>query len=169
MSNEKIEDWDFDFSMYEEEEKEQEMLESIKKAKKPRITNLKSKYSPSLMELESISNIKIKVSEKAIQVASFSQDIKDLWDLFGCLNEYWARIHDIFGSVVINEIKSWEKFIFKKLIKAQKSDSIPYTTHKALLNYRDKIYMLAQRTNLGLEVDRAGRGARSKAAKGMIE
>lgn len=164
------EDWDFDFSIYEEEEKRSvEHVKSIFKQNKPRVTNLKSKYSPSLLQLESLENIRTKISQYGILVASYSQDIQDLWNLYGALNEYWARIHDIYGSLIIRDVDKINSEARAMLFKAQKQDVISYSVHKKLLFLRDSIYMLAQRSNLGLEVERAGGTYHNKAKAGVIE
>lgn len=163
------EDHDFDMSRYEREESKIDTLESIKKPNKPRITNLRSKYSPSLMELEALSNIKVKISQFAIKVGAFSQDIEDLTNLYGCISEYWARMHDIFGSVIIDEVNQIQKRCRKALRKAMRNPNIDFSVHRLLLYYRDKVYMLAQRTNLALEVEKTSFGQYEKAKKGMIE
>lgn len=167
--NPEEEDYDFDMSMYEAEEKDTSVVISIKNNKKPRITNLRSKYSPSAMDLENLSNIKIKISQCAIKVAAFTQDLCDLWDLYGCLNEYWARIHDIYGTDLNKEVKLIKKKCEKKLMRYGDGSSINHKTHKYLLYFRDKVYMIAQRSNLGLEVERVSYTSISKAVRGIKE
>lgn len=161
-------DWDFDFSIYETEDIKEQALESITKSKKPRITNLRSKYSPSLLEIESISQIKNKISQMAIKVAAQTQDLDILYNLYGCLNEYWARICDIFGTGIIIEVKELQKECLKKIREQESKSCVSYETHDKLLEYRDKIYMIAQRSNLGLEVEKI-KHSRDKAKSGIIE
>jgi len=166
----KDEDWDFDFSLYEKEEKKAEELQSVKKLNKPRITGLKSKYSPSMMELESLEKIKDRISLYGIKVAAQSQDINDLWKLYGCLDEYWARVHDIFGTIILNEINKYKKNCLAKLRKAEKEGGfIPYETHMSVLNLRNRIYIATQRANLGLEVEKTSFSHYDKAKKGIVE
>jgi len=163
------EDWNFDFSLYKNEEKRAEELQSVKKLNKPRITGLRSKFSPSAMQLESLEQIRAKISMYGIRVAARSQDINDLWKLYGCLDEYWARIHDIYGTVILKEIQDLKKKCFNKLRIAEKESTIPYEAHAQLLMLRNRIYIAAQRANLGLEVEKTSFSHYDKARKGIIE
>jgi len=161
--------WDFDFSLYEKEEEQAESLQSLKKLSKPRITGLRSKFSPSMIQLENIEAIRTKISSYGIKVAARTQDINDLWKLYGCLDEYWARIHDIYGTIIINEINTLKTICFGKLIKAEEQSTINYNMHILLLTLRDKIYIAAQRANLGLEVEKSNFSHYDKAKKGITE
>ena len=155
--------WDFDFTCYENEEKKEVRVLNTKKLKRPYVSTRRAKFSPSMFELENITNIKLQISMKAIKVASYSQDIKDLWDMYGCLNEYWARIFDIFGSGAVDEIAKWQRFVVKKLLKAEKTGLIQYDVHRSLLRMRDKVYILANRANLGIQSEKIyGAGGRAK-------
>jgi len=146
-------DWNFDFTIYEDEETKNQQLNTLKQ-KKPQITGLKSKYSPSSLEIENITQIKVKISEYAIKTASRTQNIQDLWKLYASINEYWSKIHDIFGTIIINEIKTIDKACLKLLQHSEQKDTIHPKTYTYLLYYRDKIYMISQRANLGLEVEK---------------
>ena len=164
------EDWSFNFGIYENEEKRTQELQSLKTIKKPRVTGLRSKFSPSMMELESLERIKDSISEYGIKVASQSQDIQDLWKLYGCLDEYWARIHDVFGTIILNEILEVKKECLIRLNKAEtKGGIIDYSVHRSLLRLRDRIYIAAQRSNLGLEVEKTTFSHYDKAQKGITE
>jgi len=103
------EDYNFDMTEYEEEDQKNIVNSIYDKSNKPAITNLKSKFSCGQFELEALSTIKNEISKYGIKVASASNEIKDLWTFYGCCNEYWARIHDIFGTVNINEINHIKK------------------------------------------------------------
>jgi len=165
----KEEDWEFDFSIYEKEDKDQESIFSVKKDKKPRVTFFRSRFSPSSFELENLSQIKLKISEFSIRVASQTQDINDLWKLYGCLNEYWARIHDIFGKQIIDEINEIKDICVKQLRKYNKENNIPYELHDYLLYFRDKLYMLSQRVNLSIEVERSNNSFYKKAKDSIVQ
>ena len=146
--------WEFDFSIYEKEEKQERRLINVKTIKRSPITSRVSKFSSSILELDSLQNLKTQISMKAIKVAAYTQNIQDLWDMYGCLNEFWARIHDIFGYLAINEVKGWQRVIEKNLLVAEKRDRIPFTVHRSMLRFRDVIYVYAQRINLGLQVNK---------------
>lgn len=163
------EDYDFDFSIYEDEEKKADSLQSIKKLNKPRITGLRSKFSPSMMQLESLEAIRTKISVYAIKVAARSQEIHELWKLYGCLDEYWARIHDIYGTVILKEIVELKQKSYQKLVEADQQSQIGYDVHELLLTLRDRIYIAAQRANLGLEVEKTSFSHYDRAKKGIIE
>lgn len=159
----------FDFSSYEKDAKDDQELISLKKKKKPRVTNLKSKYSPGEFELENLSQIKLQISKFSIRVASNTDSLRDLWDLYGCLNEYWARIQDIFGSLIINDVKKIQNMCYKSLIASEKTADIERKLYRRLLYLRDTIYMIAQRHNLSIEVEKSSKGFFEKAKKGIIE
>lgn len=151
-----VEDYDFDFSIYEQEEKEEINLESIKSIKenKPRITNYRSKFGNSIQEIEQLQNIKIKITEYAIKVGSYTEDMRDLWVLFGCLNEYWARIKEIFGTIIQQDIKKQQDEIKLLLQEYANKNKQNYAINEKLLELRDDIYLVSQRANLGIEVEK---------------
>jgi len=165
---EEEENWDYDFSAYEEEENQQDkQSQNIKE--KPAITGLRSKYSPSMMQLESLEAIRTKISMYGINVSSRSQDINELWSLYGCLNEYWARIHDIFGSQLNTEVKNLQVECYTLLLEAEQESVIDYSVHLKLLDLRNMIYIIAQRNNLGLEVEKSSFSHFDKAKKGITQ
>lgn len=162
-------DWDFDFTRYEHEEKlTEDSLTSITD-KKPRISNYMSKYGASIETIQLLTNMRTTASDAAIKVASRSGDMKDIRNLYGCLNEMWAIIKDIYGSAILNEINNLDRVIVKNIQIAQKKAIIPDKLYEQLLLYRDKIYMLIQRAKLGFEVEKSRGSAFQKARKGMIE
>lgn len=163
------EDWSFDFSIYKAEEKKDEGLQSVKTLNKPRITGLRSKFNISIEELESLLALKNRISQYGILVSSRTQDLNHLWKLYGCLDEYWARIHDIYGTVIIKEITELKKLCYDTLVNAEKESQIDYKVHFKLLQLRNKIYIAAQRSNLGLEVEKTSFSHYDKAKKGIIE
>jgi len=165
---EEEENWDYDFSAYEEEENQQDkQSQNIKE--KPAITGLRSKYSPSMMQLESLEAIRTKISMYGINVSSRSQDINELWSLYGCLNEYWARIHDIFGSKLNTEVENLQVECYTLLLEAEQESVIDYSVHLKLLDLRNMIYIIAQRNNLGLEVEKSSFSHFDKAKKGITQ
>ena len=165
---EEEENWDYDFSAYEEEENQQDkQSQNIKE--KPAITGLRSKYSPSMMQLESLEAIRTKISMYGINVSSRSQDINELWSLYGCLNEYWARIHDIFGSQLNKEVTDLQVECYTLLLEAEQESVIDYSVHLKLLDLRNMIYIIAQRNNLGLEVEKSSFSHFDKAKKGITQ
>lgn len=162
------EDYDFDFDRYKKEEKKDTQLKSITD-KKPRITGLRSKYSASVETIQLLISVRTNLVEKAISCASRTDDIKELWEFYGCINEAWAIIKDIYGSIIIDEVENKDKEILKYLLYAQKKSFIPDKLYVLLLDYRDKVYLLIQRINLGLEVEKKYGSHYEKAKKGIIE
>lgn len=163
------EDWNFNFDIYKAEEKKAEELQSVKKLNKPRITGLRSKFNISVEELQSLLTLKNEISKYGIKVAARTQEINDLWNLYGCLDEFWARIHDIYGTVIIKEITELKKLCYNKLLTAETKNQIPYEVHTLILKLRNKVYIAAQRANLGLEVEKTSFSHYDKAKKGIIE
>ena len=162
-------DWDFSFDEYEKEE--QIIDDSITSItdKKPKTSNLISKYHASTETIQLLVNIRTTLSDKAIAVASRSGDIKDIKDLYGCLNEAWAIIKDIYGSAILNEINNLDKNVLNQILFSQKQSKVSETLYDSILNYRDKIYMLIQRVKLGIEVERKQGSTFGKAKTGIIE
>jgi len=162
------EDWDYDFSMYETTEAEEKDTPSIHKDNKPTQSSIKAKWSPHNLELERLEQVKLRISQLSMKVAANTQDLKDLWDFYGALDEYWASIHDLYGTIIIAEVKDMKETIIKKLMLAEKRpDSINYDLHRNLLFFRDKMYMLAQRKRLAFDIE-IGFGQTS-AERGMIQ
>jgi len=164
------EDYNFDFSIYEREEKEEKIINSVSDLKKtkPSITNLRSKYGSSIQEIESLLSLKQSISEYGIRVASNTEDSGDLWKFYGCLNEYWARIKDVFGKKINEDIIKQKNYCEHILKKYANKNIQNFEVNKKLLELRDDIYMLAQRVNLGIEVEKIY-SSKSKAKSGIIE
>jgi len=162
---------EFKFDQYDDEETaEENPLQSIEEDNKPVWSNLRSRYSPHFMELERIERIKLQVSKLAIRAARNTQDISELWDFYGCLNEYWASWKDIYGYRIIGEMDQMFEVAWKQLLKYNDDvERIPPQIHKYLLKIRDKCYMLAQRKNLGFELDFSRSTISGKGQKGIIQ
>lgn len=164
-------DWDFDFSAYEQQEEVEEDITSLRKMidNKPKSSNLKSKYSAWASELEGLQLIKMKISKYSIRVAQNTNEISDLWALYGCMDEFWARIADIYGKTIYYQIET----LFKKCrqdLQSYKSDSpINYKTHTRLLLLRKMLYMITQRSKLGIITERAVGGSMAKVKKAIVE
>lgn len=163
------ENWDFDFTQYEHEEKLTEDSITSITDKKPKTSNFMSKYGASIQTIELLLNIRTTLSEKAIAVASRSNDMKHIKDLYGCLNESWAIIKDIYGSLIMKEIDNLDSVVLNNILLAQKQSQIPESLYRQLLFYRDKLYMLIQRARLGFEVEKNRGSAYQKAKAGMVE
>ena len=147
----------FDFDRYEEDGKEDtpEMV-SLKKDNKPRITGIKSRYSPHFLELERLMQIKVEISKRSYKIAGNSQEIPEIWEFYGLLNEFWITIKDMYGTMIIEEIESFKKKLVHRLVDLNRKggvSGIDYSIHEQLLYFQEKLYLLAQRKNLGFEID----------------
>jgi len=151
------EDYDFDFSEYEQEQQE-EQIRTTKDftEKKPKISNLKSMYSPSELELQALQDIKIKISEYAIEVAAQTDETKILWYLHACLYEYWSKIRDLEGRYIIKEMDQEFKTMAKWLRTTNEGGKIDPRIRDKLLSIKDKVYTIAQYKGLGLAVKVTG-------------
>jgi hypothetical protein len=170
-SQDQEEDYEIDFSIYEQEEKNEIIAESIEDIKnnKARISNLRSKYGNSIQIQESIIlPIRQEISKYAIKVASDTGDSNDLWSFYGCLNEYWANIKFIFGTVIQEEISKKMKEIYILLISHANQNKQNRQINNKLLILRDDIYLIGQRANLGIEVEKIYNHG-SEAKKGIVE
>jgi len=170
-NNKEKKTFNFDFSIYEDREDEFNIVlsDSIRKLKREVVTTHKSKFSPGAQELEKISLIRIEMSKLAMKVASNTQDINILWKFYGCMNEYWANIKDVFGRINYYEIEKMLE-ILVKIMDKYKDGYLPYDkVHKQFLKVRDYIYILAQRKNLGFETEKQNRSYQSKARRGIVQ
>ena len=160
-------DKDYDFSIYADDEPD---IGLVPNKKKSNITTFRSKFSPGEYELEGLSMLKSKVSEYGIKVASNTDDISDLWNLYACLNNYWSRIKPIFGSDIFNKISDKDKEIRDLMIEWATKDSLDYVKlHAEWLKYRDMILEHAQYINLGIEVERTMASQKTKAKDKLVQ
>lgn len=157
------------FDMYREDLEQngnKEIQSVIKPNRGSGYTSWRSKFSPGEFELQALSNIKLRISDFSIKVAANTQEIDELWDLYGCINEYWARIKPIFGAKIYDEIGDLDKELLNKL--QDSNINLKYNNmHKKLLYYRDKVYLAAQMINLGIETEQKSNTAHSQARRKM--
>jgi len=167
--NEDESDWDFDFSMYEKEEKEEnEEVESHVLKDAPPIQLYRSRWSNWDGELQRLTELNKEISKRAIKVSSRSQDIRDLYNLFGVVEELWSILKPIQGQVIIEKVESMKKNLLQVLVKYQNGGSIPEYVYEYLLQMRDLVYKVKQFSGLGFEVERTRRGDFAKAKDRMI-
>jgi len=147
------EEWNFDFSEYEEEEKNNiEKAESIVDLKRAKVTPYRARFSNWEQVYMNIGNIERDVSKKAILVAANSQKVADLWDFYAIVNEYWENIKDMYGEVIHTEIGIVKRNCVK-LLEKYNHGKIPYKVHAYLMSFRGYVYRLAQMGNLRFDVD----------------
>ena len=171
--NEALEDdnWDFDMSRYEKADEKIEEITSLQKMidNKPNQGRLRSKYSAWATELEALQLIKMKISKYAIKVAQNTSDINELWLLYGCLDEFWARIADIYGKTIYLQIESLLEKSRKELEQYKSDTALDYNTHRRLLKLRKMLYMITQRNNLGIATEMRNSNSMANAKKSIIE
>ncbi len=129
---EEDEEIDFDFSIYDAEEQETEVVESLANLSKARITGLRSRYSNWARELERLANLEDDITKVSIEVASFVQDISTLWNFYGMLHAYWERIRTIFGTVISDDV------IAKGVLRAVLHKQIRVPEQMRLITYANK-------------------------------
>jgi len=153
MSEENDENWDFDFSQYEEDYKKQEEEAESVHAPKPLITGYRSRFSMGEYELERLSQLKNYSSKYAILVQARSQNITELWKFYAVLEEIWDIISPIFGTVIEDEITDI-KIKCRDLLMRYGNGKIPDKVFNYLRHLKKEIYRLMQMYNLGFEVDK---------------
>ena len=147
------EEWNFDFSEYEEEEnKNIERAESIVNLQRARISPYRARFSNWEQVYMNLGNIERDVSKKAILVAANSQKVSDLWDFYAIINEYWENIKDMFGGVIHSELAIVKRNCVK-LLQKYRDGKIPYKVHAYLMSFRGYVFRLAQMGNLRFDVD----------------
>jgi len=162
------EEWDFDFSIYEQEDQDEEQVESIVNLPRPKITNIRSKWNNTEAELERLAELNVLISRYSIKVASYTQDKPALWKYYGLLDEFWESIRNIFGDVINSEVNKLRKNC-RDLLKKEYQKIIPEEIHEKLLKFRSIVYRLKQVSNLGLQVERIGRSGYSKTKRRIVE
>jgi len=164
-----VEDYDYDFNLYDNDEYESSDIESIRKYNVPRIAGLRSRYSNGNAELEKFAELSIMLTKLSIDVEMYTQDINTLKRYLGTLNEFWECIRNINGSQIQTEMTQIKNHCRKLVMEYSTGGNIPERVHNNLLFYRQKLYFLRQRLNLGIEVDRTRRGSYSRARKSIVE
>lgn len=160
------EEWDF--SIYEEEQENEDVVESLSKLSRPNVTGLKSRFSNGEKELEKLSDIGRIISKYSIQVESRTQDMPVLWKYYGALSEYWENVRNIYGSTVNDEVRDIKKKC-RTLLEQHNSGTISPSVHNNLLYFRSVIYRLRQLGNLGFEVERTSKSIFSRAKRKIVE
>ena len=164
---EQKEDFDFDFDIYEDEEKDEEVVESIEKKERPIVTGIRSRFSNGQAELERLADINVLVSQYSFKIASFTQDVNVLWKYYGLLDEFWESIRNIYGKAVNDEMSERKKICRELLNGVSKGGKIPHRVHNNLLYFRSMLYRLKQLGNLGFEVEKVNKGIYGKARRNI--
>jgi len=158
---------DYDFSIYDDGESvDEEILSDLSKPH-PRIKALRSRFSNGEAELMRLSELGILISKYAIKVESRTQEINELWQFFGVLNEFWESIKNIFGSNVMDDISEIKNKCRELLDNS--GERIEDKVHNNLLFYRSQLYRLKQQRNLGFEVEKMSGGTYQRAKKSIVE
>ena len=167
------EDWDFDFDKYEDEFKTTSSIEKIEDLTiraKPDYSPLKAMYSPHIEDLHRFADLRVEASRFAIEVASYTDDTKKLWNFYGVLNELWARIRDLYGSRAIRRIEGLFRIIEDNLTHMEdNNEKIDFKIHRNLLALRDIIYRAIQMKNLGWSVSSQGYTKLAPEAKQIMQ
>ena len=163
------EDYDFDFSAYEEEGEDQEIADDTI-VDKPRSENAKwkSRFSMTEFDLERLADIKKTCSKYCIQVESFTQEVSTLWRLFGILGEMWEIIRNLYSNRINKEVGS-VKARCELLLFEHMEGRIPVKVHKNLLYWRSLMYRLMQISNLSFESERVQGGKFYKTRRKITE
>lgn len=158
---EKIEeDWDFDFSKYEDEFQQTSTIEKIEdltiKAK-PDFSPIKAMFSPHVEDLHRFADLRVEASRLAIEVAAYTDDTGTLWKFYGVLNELWARIRDLYGKRAITRVEGLFRVLEHNLTNIESNnEKIDFKIHRNLLALRDIIYRAIQMKNLGWAISTQG-------------
>jgi hypothetical protein len=145
------EDYDFDFSRYEKEEKEQTEL-NIFAINKPKVSSLKSRFSNGELSLNRLAEIDNLMTKYSIKTGCYEQDINMLRKFKAIMDEYWENINSMVGQYHVDQITKIRKKCTLILIKNYPG-RIPFKVHHNLLFYRKCLYNLRQFLNLGIEVE----------------
>ena len=160
-------DNDFDFTIYKEDQEDTSLTPD---KKKPKITTFRSKFSPGEDELANLSILKMKISECGIKVAANANDINQLWKLYSCINNYWARVKPIFGQHIEDTVEEKDKEVKDLLVEYSSKSHLDYDNiHVVLLEYRDIVFKYSQNINLGIEVEKTASSKFKSAETKMVQ
>jgi len=162
-------DYDYDFNLYDNQDVEENNLSSLKKKNVPLVSGLRSRYSNGNAELEKFAELSIMITRLSIEVETYTQDINILKRYLGILNEFWECIRNINGSHIQNEMRIIKNHCRRLVMDYNNGGTIPEKVHNNLLYYRQQLYFLRQRLNLGIEVDKINRGEYARAKKSIVE
>jgi len=161
------EDYDFDFSMYEREEKQHSEL-NVFAINKPKVSSLKSRYSNGELSLNRLAEIDNLMTKYSIKTGCYEQDINMLRKFKSIMDEYWENINSMVGQYHVDQINQIKKKCTLILVK-QYPARIPYSVHHNLLFYRKCIYNLRQFLNLGIEVEFRRNSVYSNARDNIVQ
>lgn len=162
------EDYDFDFSMYEDENEEHEVINSLHEDNLPQIMAVRSRYSLGIQEIERIAELKIILTKYSIKVSSRTQDIPTLWKMYGILDEMWSTIEWMHGKYLHGEMNEIKKRC-KHLLETYRNGQIPPKVHNNLLYFKKQIYRLLHFGNLGLECDKINKHFLNRTKRKIVE
>jgi len=155
--------------MYDDAENDEtERIESILQHKPARYTGLRSRFSNGEAELTRLAELGALMSRYAIKIESNTQDVNELWQFLGILNEFWESIRNVLGSNVQDEINTIKQNCRELLLESQ-DGTIPIKVHNNLLYYRTQLYKLRQSLNLSFEVEKIARGDYARAKKSIVQ
>jgi len=162
------ENWDFDFSMYEEEDEETPAITSLKILKRGNFTDLRSRFSNGENIMLKLAELEKEVDKYCIKVAARSQLMEDLWNFYAVVDTYWRNIRDIYGKILIIEMESL-KAKCRDYMEKYQGKQIPSKVHELLLHFHGMVYRLAQNRNLRFEVESYRKTSFKKAKNNIIQ
>jgi len=117
-----------------------------------RMSLYKSKYSLSEAVTEILGSLRSDISKYAAKLESGIATTPDIKTLLGLLNETWAHIQHMNGTLVSLKIKKYKKSC-RKLILNYGHRAIPEKELPKILNYRDYLYKILAFNNLSIEIE----------------
>lgn len=159
------ENWNFDFSEYQQEEEEENQIDTIN-TPPPKITRFRAKLSNTIQEQEHLTQKIIILTELISKTATYPQDTHHLWKHYGHLYSYWTLIKDIYGQTIQTEIETLFTQAKKEL---QKKGQIPETTHNTIIKIHDTLMKLRQLSGLGIDVEKTSRSIYTTTKNKILE
>lgn len=152
------EDYDFDFSQYEDDSKDDNIIIEKERSK----TNLlRSKWALTKQMMEIMGELRGEIAVLASDVEAGTQDITLIKRFLGKLNEAWALIKPMQGEQAFNKIESIKTQCWE-YIMGYSTKTLPREIQLYFLEYRDELYKLLAYGNLSFEVERTGGGSSAK-------
>jgi hypothetical protein len=156
MEINEADDFEFDFSIYEEKDKEEEATEKSIFSKRERINNIKSRFNNSGSLFVNLGILERDLIRTGTKISRYSQDLNELWEFYAIVNEYWEYIKGLYSQITIDEIIKIKAICLNLLKECKNKNVIDDKVHNNLLFFRSKVLDLAQLKNFRFECERYG-------------
>lgn len=147
---------DFDFSVYGEEEDDNE----IDFSKKSKLSFLRSRFNDSLRFIEMIADLREQYTTYSLQIRLGTRDINMYRKHYATLDTALSHLKVMIGTIMEDKIEK-TKVLYQKLI-SQNYGKIHERLNEVAFKFEEDINLIALRTNISLDVEKIQKGNKSR-------